>query len=202
MAANAPVRKPAPSEPFSHSNLLTELTCRVESARALTVPSRTPEEFEKLKVDASARSDEAAGGIARLREQMAETQEAIERVRSEMHDVSTSKADLKREEVSPARVSTASPRAACNAARPFECSHIPSTTQLIDMPRVKHAISLYANISCIKWDYASPDIAGIVAPSGASATPGKGARTFCIKRDKCSEFEVANQLWDIVDASA
>ena len=77
---------------------------------------------------------------------------------------------------------------------------LPSALQLVDMPRVKHAISLYAHITCIKWDYASPDIAGIVAPQGKTSS-ARGARTFNIARESASEFDVANQLWDIIEAA-
>ncbi|CAM9371687.1 unnamed protein product [Choristocarpus tenellus] len=70
---------------------------------------------------------------------------------------------------------------------------------LTNMPRVQNSISLYANITDIKWNYeADPGmVAGWFMPKGSDTVQG-----FQFSATGRSEFEVANKLWDIIDGRA
>eukprot|EP01138_Halocafeteria_seosinensis_P016427 gb/GECG01016758.1/.p1 GENE.gb/GECG01016758.1/~~gb/GECG01016758.1/.p1 ORF type:complete len:222 (+),score=51.42 gb/GECG01016758.1/:1-666(+) len=61
------------------------------------------------------------------------------------------------------------------------------------IPRVKHTLSLYANISNIRWDYDNDDkISGYIAPPSSAVTP------FEFDADTDS-FELADRLWELID---
>lgn len=70
---------------------------------------------------------------------------------------------------------------------------------LVWMPYVsRHSISLYCNISHIRWDTESRNVAGCVMPPD-----GGVMKPFDIDATKVSEFYVANKLWDLIgDATA
>ena len=62
--------------------------------------------------------------------------------------------------------------------------------EVIDVPHIKHAMSLYANITNIKWDYAAEQVAGtIVDPHTGSV------RRFALDSDAGDAFELADSLW-------
>mmetsp|Transcript_22768 Transcript_22768/g.44725 ORF Transcript_22768/g.44725 Transcript_22768/m.44725 type:complete len:218 (-) Transcript_22768:535-1188(-) len=69
------------------------------------------------------------------------------------------------------------------------------------MPLMKHSLSLYASISKIKWDFA-PDAQkkGIFAGSVVDAEEGY-VRNFEIDERNKSQFQIANQLWDLINAA-
>ena len=64
----------------------------------------------------------------------------------------------------------------------------------VEVPRARHTISLYANISCIRWDYASPHIKGWATSPG-----GAGIKAFEMEPHRHTDFAVANYLWDLMD---
>ncbi|CAM9875759.1 unnamed protein product [Discosporangium mesarthrocarpum] len=70
---------------------------------------------------------------------------------------------------------------------------------LVEMPRVQNSISLYANVTDIRWNYdAEPGkLAGWLAPKGSDSVQG-----FQFVTTGRSDFEVANKLWDIIDGRA
>ena len=59
----------------------------------------------------------------------------------------------------------------------------------------RHSISLYANISNIRWDAPAAD--GTV--SGCILPPNGGAmKTFEFKPTDSNRFEIANRLWALI----
>lgn len=55
-------------------------------------------------------------------------------------------------------------------------------------------MSLYANISCIRWDFNKAD-----RVKGYVAMPGDGAvRPFDVDKKIMQPYEVTNYLWDLV----
>lgn len=62
------------------------------------------------------------------------------------------------------------------------------------VPRIRHSLSLYANISSIRWDYDNDAVAGYVAPSD-----GAPVRPFYIDPRTHTPFEVADSLWRVVE---
>lgn len=68
-----------------------------------------------------------------------------------------------------------------------------------DIPRVKHCISLYTNVTSIRWDEQS----STGAVSGYILPPNGGAmKSFDFKPTEASKFEIANRLWDLIDAAS
>jgi len=65
----------------------------------------------------------------------------------------------------------------------------------VEVPRLRHAISLYANISSIRWDYSSSKVKGFIT-SGT----GSGIKSFELEPSQQSEFAVINSLWDLMEA--
>ena len=65
-----------------------------------------------------------------------------------------------------------------------------------EIPRIKHAISLYANITNIKFDYAADGrLRGQVAvPEREEVHP------FDVDAAKCSGYEIAERLWGMMEA--
>ena len=65
----------------------------------------------------------------------------------------------------------------------------------VEVPRARHTISLYANISSIRWDFSSPAIKGWVTSSS-----GAGMKAFEMEANhKHTEFAITNYLWDLMD---
>ena len=78
------------------------------------------------------------------------------------------------------------------SAREQQCKQQES----VEVPRAKHMISLYANISSIRWDFASPSIKGWI-----TSAQGKGMKAFEMEANhKHTDFAVTNYLWDLMDA--
>ena len=64
------------------------------------------------------------------------------------------------------------------------------------MPRARHTISPYANISSIRWDFSSPAIKGWITSSS-----GAGMKAFEMDANhRHTEFAVTNYLWELMDA--
>ena len=66
----------------------------------------------------------------------------------------------------------------------------------VEVPRARHTISLYANISSIRWDFASPHIKGWITSSA-----GAGMKAFEMDaHHRHTDFAVTNYLWELMDA--
>ena len=65
----------------------------------------------------------------------------------------------------------------------------------VEVPRLRHAISLYANISSIRWDYSSRHVKGFI-----TSASGSGIKSFELEPSQQSEFAVINSLWDLMEA--
>jgi len=63
--------------------------------------------------------------------------------------------------------------------------------KVIQMPRVKDALSLYITISKIRWDYDTANISGFVATEN-------DVRPFEMD-PSLSQFETVNRLWTLTD---
>jgi len=67
-----------------------------------------------------------------------------------------------------------------------------------DIARVKHAISLYANVTSIKFDYGNVEGEGVL--SGTVSVPETATvERFRFDRGMQSEFDVANGLWGVME---
>lgn len=64
----------------------------------------------------------------------------------------------------------------------------------VEVPRARHAISLYANISSIRWDFSSVKVKGFI-----TSAVGSGIKSFELEPTQQSEFAVVNSLWDLMD---
>jgi hypothetical protein len=66
----------------------------------------------------------------------------------------------------------------------------------VSVPKIKHALNLYANISNIRWDFNTID-----RVKGYIAVPDEGAvRPFDLDKRQLKPYEVANYLWDLTSA--
>ena len=66
----------------------------------------------------------------------------------------------------------------------------------VEVPRARHTISLYANISSIRWDCSSPSIKGWI-----TSASGSGMKAFEMDANhKHTDYAVTNYLWDLMDA--
>ena len=54
--------------------------------------------------------------------------------------------------------------------------------------------SLYGNISNIVWDYSSENVKGMITSS-----VGEPTKMFDIDPSAASEFDITNQLWELMD---
>eukprot|EP01104_Vermistella_antarctica_P003302 TRINITY_DN13475_c0_g1_i1.p1 TRINITY_DN13475_c0_g1~~TRINITY_DN13475_c0_g1_i1.p1 ORF type:complete len:208 (+),score=74.63 TRINITY_DN13475_c0_g1_i1:41-625(+) len=63
-----------------------------------------------------------------------------------------------------------------------------------DMPRIKHALGLYANISRIRWDYEADNVVGYVSSPAGKAD----IRPFALDAQKYDSFRITNYLWDLM----
>lgn len=85
----------------------------------------------------------------------------------------------------------------------------------VDVPRARHMISLYANISSIRWDYGSENLKGFITSADGNGirafelvrrthaqTPLAGSHRYRPPQDKKenTDFAIANQLWELMDA--
>ena len=66
----------------------------------------------------------------------------------------------------------------------------------VEIPRVKYALSLYANISNIVWDYSSENVKGMI-----TSPVGEPTKSFNIDPGTATNFDITNQLWDLMDSS-
>ena len=65
----------------------------------------------------------------------------------------------------------------------------------LEVPRARHTISLYANISSIRWDYSSTSVKGWV-----TSAQGSGMKAFEMEPHRHTDFAVTNYLWELMDA--
>ncbi len=65
----------------------------------------------------------------------------------------------------------------------------------VEVPRARHTISLFANISSIRWDYNSPNVKGWV-----TSASGGGMKAFEMDLQRHTDFETSNYLWELMDA--
>lgn len=66
----------------------------------------------------------------------------------------------------------------------------------ISVPKIKHALNLYANISNIRWDFNTID-----RVKGYIAVPEDGSlRPFDLDKRQLKPYEVANFLWELTSA--
>jgi hypothetical protein len=65
----------------------------------------------------------------------------------------------------------------------------------VDIPRVKYALSLYANISNIVWDYSAENVKGMI-----TSPVGEPTKSFDIDPSSATNFDITNQLWDLMDS--
>ena len=64
----------------------------------------------------------------------------------------------------------------------------------ISVPKIKYALSLYANISNIRWDFNTIDrVKGYIAAGGT-------VRPFDLDKRQLKPYEVANFLWELTSA--
>lgn len=64
----------------------------------------------------------------------------------------------------------------------------------VEVPRARHTISLYANISSLRWDYSSENVKGWV-----TSASGNGLRAFELDPSQHSDFFMTNCLWDLME---
>eukprot|EP00618_Florenciella_parvula_P014269 CAMPEP_0119508638 /NCGR_PEP_ID=MMETSP1344-20130328/28182_1 /TAXON_ID=236787 /ORGANISM="Florenciella parvula, Strain CCMP2471" /LENGTH=242 /DNA_ID=CAMNT_0007545393 /DNA_START=1 /DNA_END=729 /DNA_ORIENTATION=+ len=67
----------------------------------------------------------------------------------------------------------------------------------LEIPRVSYSISLYANITGIKWDYNREEgtLAGVVGDEGSQTL-----RAFDLSKDEgMTRYEMAEKLWDMLE---
>ena len=70
--------------------------------------------------------------------------------------------------------------------------------KVAQVPRLQYSMSLFANISKIKWDFAAYDDGGRV--KGSLSVPGsEEVRAFDLDPRVTSDFDIANKLWDMLD---
>jgi len=67
--------------------------------------------------------------------------------------------------------------------------------QRVAVPRVRHAISLFQNITHITWRYDTADVAGFIA-----APHAQRVQEFSVAARK-SDFDIANELWGYVEGA-
>ena len=67
--------------------------------------------------------------------------------------------------------------------------------EAVEVKRARHTISLYANISSIRWDYASSNVKGwVTSASGGAGGSGAGMRAFEMEANLHTDFAVTNFL--------
>jgi len=69
--------------------------------------------------------------------------------------------------------------------------------EAVEVARLRHSISLYANISSLRWDYSSPRVKGWV-----TSASGRGMRAFEMEQGAQTEFTQCNHLWELMDSVA
>ena len=69
------------------------------------------------------------------------------------------------------------------------------------MKRSKHTISLYANISSIKWDYTSDNVKGWLT-TASSASRAATMRAFEMEHNSTNtDYAIANTLWELMETA-
>lgn len=63
----------------------------------------------------------------------------------------------------------------------------------VEVPRARHTISLYANISSIRWDYNSDLVKGFI-----TSAQGSGIQSFELDPAQHSSYFITNNLWDLM----
>ena len=60
-------------------------------------------------------------------------------------------------------------------------------------PKVENALSMFSEVSCIEWDFASDNVKGIVASKDGTVT-----KPFNLDATKHSMFFITNYLWETI----
>ena len=157
----------------------TEEACAAKQADAKKLIRELTHSVEEARASAAKEDDDAHS--RRMEDAAAMTvtmQEKVDALEAQKRSIEDSAVQL--------REATAAAQEQLNAV---------TARSRADVPRVKHSISLYANISNIKWDYDAPHLAGHVAS-------GDAVRGFSIDPSRNSDFAIANQLWAIVDGAS
>jgi len=68
---------------------------------------------------------------------------------------------------------------------------------IVDVPRVKDALTLYASISNIRWDYDTDAVKGYAS---VAESKHPEVRPFNLDPTKHSKFYITNYLWDLMEA--
>ena len=67
--------------------------------------------------------------------------------------------------------------------------------ETVEVKRARHTISLYANISSIRWDYSNSNVKGwVTSASGGAGAGGAGMRAFEMEANRHTDFQVTNFL--------
>ena len=69
--------------------------------------------------------------------------------------------------------------------------------EVTEASRARHTISLYANISAIRWDFATPEM----IKGWITSSCGGGMKAFEMEANhRHTDFAVTNYLWELMDA--
>jgi len=150
--------------------------------RAVLVPPRAPRPAgAELSKHTEGQRDELAAPtdtseIETLKANIANAEAGIARMEGENHELAE-----KLDGVRQAKASLAETKARL------------AETEATEVPRQRHAISLYANISNIRWDYSDESkVKGYIT----STAGGGDIRSFELDPTKQSENFIVNYLWD------
>ena len=178
----------------------TEDLCRLQDAHLLVKDIQTKAlarlENARIAVQAlSSRADEAEAEAAGpplnvLEETQAALNEEVSQKKAELEAMNAQVASIEEER-----------RQLSEQAREIRSRRSTVDAAVHDaLPRTKHQLGLYAHISKISWEAAAMhegEVAGHVSdPKRGDVMP------FAFKKGECSDVELANRLWDLIDTNA
>mmetsp|Transcript_39843 Transcript_39843/g.84962 ORF Transcript_39843/g.84962 Transcript_39843/m.84962 type:complete len:227 (-) Transcript_39843:118-798(-) len=143
--------------------------------RELSAQLKSVQEHSEQSKAALSETTEREKAMLRERKKF---QENVQRLKQET-------VELKKE------IGSAESRATELGAREQQIRHQES----VEVPRARHTISLYANISSIRWDYSSDMIKGFI-----TSVQGKGIKAFELDPTQHSSFNITNNLWELMDS--
>lgn len=112
-------------------------------------------------------------------------------------DIAEAEAGIKRMEAENAGLSEQLEAIKAANAKLLESKAKLAEIEATDVPRQRHAISLYANISNIRWDYSDESkVKGYMSGAGGTG----GIRSFELDPATQSENFIVNYLWDKMGA--
>uniref|UniRef100_A0A7S4N5F9 Kinetochore protein Spc24 n=1 Tax=Odontella aurita TaxID=265563 RepID=A0A7S4N5F9_9STRA len=149
-------------------------------------------ESSPVKSELRDRIDEERAVLAERNSELASVDALVSDLRSEAEALRRRNDSLEKER---AEVLRRMERYRSEAAEIVEEVDEVELRQRREVRKIKYQISLYANISGIKWDYDEGEIL-----KGEVNVPSKNqTRRFCIDPLDYDEFDVANALWDLMD---